>query len=70
MENVNVETNDVRARPCSVKELSTMYGVCRRTMCKWLVPYADDLGKRQGRYYSIKQVEIIFEKLGIPTIMV
>lgn len=48
------------------KELSELYGVCRRTFVKWIKPFAAEIGKRKGHIYTVMQVEIIFEKLGLP----
>ena len=53
-------------RPYSTKELARIYGVCDRTLQKWIKPHYDAIGTRQGRYYTVAQVEVIFEKLGLP----
>ena len=59
---------EIRVKPYSKKELSILYGVCFNTMNKWLLPFEKEIGSRQGRYYSIRQVEMIFKKLGVPYI--
>ncbi len=43
-----------------------MYKVSQKTMTRWLKPHKEKIGKRQGRYYNVKQVEIIFDTLGLP----
>lgn len=53
-------------KPYSVSELSGIYTVSTKTFLKWLKPFHQKIGKRHGRYYSVLQVEIIFEKLGVP----
>ena len=50
----------------STKELARFYGVCDKTLLKWMKPFTTDIGEKQGRYYTVAQVKIIFEKLGEP----
>jgi hypothetical protein len=56
-----------QVRPYTTKELAAIYGVCDRTFKNWLKPFAEALGPKQGRFYSVIQVKIIFEKLGVPS---
>jgi hypothetical protein len=58
------KTVDIRAY--SIGELATLYEVSVRTMNRWLKPHLEIIGKREGRFYTVKQVEIIFEQLGLP----
>lgn len=37
-----------------------------RTFKKWLKPFEQKLGKKEGRYYKIPQVRVIFKKLELP----
>lgn len=53
-------------RPYSTKELAGIYGVCDKTLKKWMKPFAQDIGEKHGRYYTVAQVKTIFEKLGVP----
>jgi len=57
----------VEVKHYSTKELARFYGVCDKTLLKWMKPFADNIGERQGRYYTVAQVKIIFEKLGEPS---
>ena len=50
----------------STKELARFYGVCDKTLLKWMRPFTGDIGPKQGRYYTVAQVRVIFEKLGTP----
>lgn len=61
-----MKTKTVPLKPYSLAELSRIYGVCVRTMKKWLAPFDEEVGKKRGRYYTISQVKMIFEKLGLP----
>lgn len=53
-------------RPYSKKELTAMYNVSKKTMTRWLKPHLPTIGKREGRYYNVKQIQIIFDLLGLP----
>jgi transposase-like protein len=53
-------------RPYSTKELSRIYGVCDKTLLKWMKPFTEQIGQKQGRFFTVAQVEIIFQKLGMP----
>lgn len=51
----------------SLSELAQIYQVDWRTFKKWLKPFENEIGEKQGRYYNIPQVRIIFEKLSLPS---
>ena len=53
-------------RPYSTKELASIYDVCDKTMKKWIKPFVAEVGEKNGRYYSVAQVKVIFDKLGVP----
>jgi transposase-like protein len=53
-------------KPYNVQELCRLYGVSDKTLRTWLAPFRDEIGERRGRYYTVLQVEFIFNKLGIP----
>jgi hypothetical protein len=53
-------------RPYTAKQLYELYGVSDKTFRKWLVPFATEIGEKKGRYYTIAQVKVILERLGIP----
>lgn len=56
----------VEIQPYSTKDLARMYKVSRKTVRRWVKPFENDLGKRNGHYYNVGQVKTIFEKLGFP----
>jgi hypothetical protein len=60
------KNNAVGLRPYTKTDLSELYGMSIRSFYTLLKPYEEELGPKLGRYYSIKQVEIIFENLGLP----
>ena len=62
-----MKKNTIQLKPYSLGELAKIYTVCDRTMKKWIKPFEQEVGEKNGRYYSISQVKIIFDKLGLPS---
>lgn len=62
---VNID-GTVTPRPCTNVDLGFVYGVDRRTIIAWLKPFEAEIGKRISYFYTQRQVQIIFEKLGEP----
>lgn len=62
-----MKKNTIQLKPYSLVDLAKLYTVCDRTMKKWIKPFEQEVGEKNGRYYSISQVKIIFEKLGLPS---
>jgi hypothetical protein len=62
----NTEKFSLEMRGYTLGELARLYKVCVRTFKRWLKPFDAVVGKKQGRYFTIAQVKIIFEKLGTP----
>lgn len=58
----------IEVKHYSTKELARFYGVCDKTLLKWMKPFVNDIGQKQGRYFTVAQVKIIFEKLGEPSV--
>lgn len=56
----------IEIKPYSKQELADLYKIGVRSMTTWLKPFEKGIGKRHGRYYNLKQVRYIFDKLGIP----
>jgi NADH/NAD ratio-sensing transcriptional regulator Rex len=56
-------------KPYSMKELCEIYQVSDKTMRKWLEPFSDQIGKRQGHIYNVAQIVTIFTNLGVPSIL-
>lgn len=60
------EVKSIEVRPYMPGELAKLYKVSHPTILRWIKGIGEKLGKRDGQYYSVKQVEIIFEELGLP----
>jgi len=63
---MSTERKTVEIKVYSIGELAVLYEVSVRTMNRWLKPHLEKIGKREGRFYSVKQVSIIFDQLGLP----
>jgi transposase-like protein len=53
-------------KPYRLSDLATIFDVNRKTMRKWLDRYPDELGNREGKYFSVRQVQFCLEKFGLP----
>ncbi|MGC4036071.1 MAG: hypothetical protein QM764_08920 [Chitinophagaceae bacterium] len=53
-------------KPYRIIDLATIFDVNRKTMCRWLNNYPEELGKKMGNYFSIKQVEFMIGQFGLP----
>lgn len=60
--------NGIVIRPYTHKELAALYGVSWLTFQKWLKPFEEEIGIKNGHFYNTRQVEIIFAKLGYPSV--
>lgn len=63
---MNTMKRIVEVRSYSIGELSKLYDMSVKTMNRWLKPHTNVIGKREGRYYTVKQIQIIFDLLGLP----
>ncbi len=63
---MSTERKTVEIKVYSIGELAALYEISVRTMNRWLKPHLEKIGKREGRFYSVKQVSIIFDQLGLP----
>lgn len=61
-------TNEFEIRHYSTKDLAKCYGVCDKTLLKWMKPFAKEIGQKQGRFFIVAQVLVILDKLGKPTL--
>lgn len=60
----NKEAKPIRAY--TLKEIAGLYCVSKITFKKWLKPFEKEIGVRIGHFYSVKQIKIILDKLGMP----
>ena len=60
------EIKSIEIKPYRPNEMAKFYQVSYPTFLKWITAFKERLGERNGLYFSVKQVEIIFDELGIP----
>ena len=53
-------------RPYTKKELRGMYGVSKHVFNKLIAPFVNEIGIITGKFLTVKQVEVVVEKIGIP----
>lgn len=63
----NNEEPSIRLKPMTLMEIAGIYGVSRKTLMKWKSEFEDELGTKHGRYYTIRQVKVFFDNIGIPS---
>jgi hypothetical protein len=61
-----VSNGKIIAMPCTISHLAYVYQIDRRTMYNWLKPFETLIEPRITNYYTCKQLDIIFDKLGHP----
>ena len=67
--NANEETGEVTftITPLSSNQLAKLYGVARKTLYRWMAPFCEEIGQKNGRFFTSAQVKIIVQKLGMPS---
>lgn len=58
--------DSVPAQAYTTEELALLYNITSKTFLKWIAPFQNEIGQKIGWYFNIRQVNIIFEKLGRP----
>ncbi len=53
-------------KPCNAVQLAKAYGVSKKVLYRWLLPYQNCIGLRSGHKFSIEQVIAIIERIGLP----
>ncbi|MDO9001399.1 MAG: hypothetical protein AB7O73_05660 [Bacteroidia bacterium] len=66
---MSITTEKFDLKAYSKKELAEKYEVSVKTFNKWLEPFNEKVGAKRGRYYTVNQVIIIVEVLGLPGVM-
>lgn len=60
------DNGNFHVRPYRIKDLASIYGVCNRTVRKWMEANNLGIGKKTCKYFSIEQVATIVGALGVP----
>ncbi len=57
---------EIVIKPCNHTRLAAAYGISPKVLRNRLRPHQQQIGKRIGYKYSLEQLFIIFELLGLP----
>jgi transposase len=66
---MSITTDKFEVKASTKKEMAAIYGVSVRTFNSWIKPFEEKVGEKRGRYYTVNQVLIIVEVLGLPGVM-
>ncbi len=66
---MGITTDKFEVKASTKKEMAAIYGVSVRTFNSWVKPFEEKVGEKRGRYYTVNQVLIIVEVLGLPGVM-
>lgn len=53
-------------KPLNYKQLAAVYEVTHKTLKSWLEPFMGEIGEMRGKTFTLKQMRIIYDKLGEP----
>jgi hypothetical protein len=56
-------------RAYTPKEMRNLYGVSPHIFKKWIEDFKEEIGELKANSYTIFQVKIIIDKLGVPGII-
>lgn len=65
-ENVKVNKTKWALKPSTKKDLAELYEMKARAFYSLFKPHENVIGKKLGYYYSPRQVEILFQCIGLP----
>jgi len=54
-------------QPYYISDLAIIYGINRKTMCKWMGRFPKQLAQKEGKHFSIHQVRFMIQKFGLPS---
>ena len=53
-------------KPYRLKDLAEIYGVCNKTMKKWITNAAPEATRNRSQFYPISAIASIVDALGLP----
>lgn len=62
---MDITNNRLEVKPYTKKELAAIYCISVRSLSNWVNKFPE-VGPKSGKYYTVNQVRIIIEKLGLP----
>jgi uncharacterized Fe-S cluster-containing radical SAM superfamily protein len=67
MQNILNSTMQISIKPCTHKTFAQAYGISSKVLHRHLKQLQTQIGKRTGHFYTLMQLLIIIEKIGIPS---
>jgi len=58
--------SSIHPKAATKSELARAYGISVRTLNTWLKSIESDVGALRGRFYTLKQVQVMFYHWGEP----
>ncbi len=56
-------------KPYRLMDLTIIFDVSEKTLRRWIREYQEEIGERNGFYYSAAQVTIMLNKFGRPQLL-
>lgn len=56
----------IRVKPSTLKEICIIYDMSYKTLRSCLAPITKKIGPKQGKFLTVRQVEIIMNHIGLP----
>ena len=53
-------------KPYRLKDLAAIFDISQITLKRWIAGTADQFDRKGRKYYTVKQVELMVEKFGLP----
>lgn len=63
---MSISNSKLEIKPYTKKELAAIYGIGARSFSTWLNKLEGIVGRKEGKYYNVKQVRLIIDQLGLP----
>ena len=60
------ENGNLIVKPYRMIDLAAIFDVNYRTMKRWMSNFPNELGKKDGKYYSVHQVQFMIGQFGLP----
>jgi uncharacterized protein YjcR len=63
---MNQDNGTAYIQAYTVKQLAEFFGVSEKIFKGWIRDIKEQVGVKSGHYYNLRQVEVIFNHMGIP----
>lgn len=60
------EQGNLIIKPYRMKDLAAIFDVNQQTLKRWMSKHSEKLAEKDGKYYSVHQVNYMIEIFGLP----